>query len=182
MPKMPILRNIWVFVALAMSLVVTKVLPFPLLTWDRTYRLHITSKRCAAQTSGCPRATTKFEDRTKLIATYLISNWLLFGSEVAAIGLTKLALKVGASGGVLRPEFTISDLAVFAIFFINGVAVSLGKGSPEDLSSSTYTNMLIQVFSFGAIPLAAKSLVPHYPDKEFRLVTGQHSALQLFVN
>lgn len=56
---------------------------------------------------------------------FLKGNWLVLG-EVIVILIAKNNPALGASGGILRPEFFISKLGVFAIFFINGVALSLG--------------------------------------------------------
>lgn len=96
----------------------------------------------------------------------LKSNWLVIG-EVFVILLAKFNPALGATGGILRPEFTISKLGVFTIFFINGVALSLSN-TPSELSAATKTNTLIQVFNFGFIPLLFKLLAPFYPDPAFR--------------
>ena len=52
-------------------------------------------------------------------------NWLVMG-EVIVIYLAHLNPSFGATGGRLRPEFFISKLGVFTIFFINGIALSIG--------------------------------------------------------
>eukprot|EP01040_Poterioochromonas_malhamensis_P014873 gene14873-16551_t len=93
-------------------------------------------------------------------------NWLILG-EIFVIFLAKYNPQLGASGGILRPEITISKLGVFVIFFINGVALSL-SGTPSELSAATKTNALIQLFNFGFIPIVVKLLAPFYPDQSFR--------------
>ena len=97
----------------------------------------------------------------------LLSNWLVIG-EIIVIILAKMNPSFGASGGPLKPEFFISKLGVFTIFFINGIALSI-SGSPSELQSTVKTNVIIQTFSFVIIPLLAKLLVPFYPVPEFRL-------------
>lgn len=74
----------------------------------------------------------------------------------------------GATGGPLRPEFTISKCGVFFIFFINGVALQLTGTSSADMQTAVKTNILIQAFNFGLIPLLALLLAPLYPDPVFR--------------
>ena len=61
----------------------------------------------------------------------------------------------GASGGPLKPEFFISKCGVFTIFFINGLSLSI-TSSPEEMSSATKTNALIQLYNYGFIPILAK--------------------------
>ena len=100
------------------------------------------------------------------INKFLRSNWLVIG-EVIVIFLAKINPSFGASGGPLKPEFFISKLGVFTIFFINGIALSI-SGSPSELQSTVKTNILIQTFNFAIIPLMAKLLVPFYPVPEFR--------------
>ena len=57
---------------------------------------------------------------------FVKGNWLVMG-EVFVIYLAHLNPAFGATGGRLRPEFFISKLGVFTIFFINGIALSIGK-------------------------------------------------------
>jgi len=94
------------------------------------------------------------------------ANWLIFG-EIVVIALAKTWPSFGATGGPLRPEIFISKLAVFIIFFINGIALSI-SGSPQELRNSFKTNLMIQLFSFGFLPLLAKFAAPFYPDMAFR--------------
>ena len=58
--------------------------------------------------------------------TFFKGNWLVMG-EVIVIYLAHLNPGFGATGGRLKPEFFISKLGVFTIFFINGIALSIGK-------------------------------------------------------
>lgn len=58
--------------------------------------------------------------------TFLKGNWLVIG-EVLVIALARMNPSFGATGGRLRPEFFVSKLGVFTIFFINGIALSIGK-------------------------------------------------------
>lgn len=51
-------------------------------------------------------------------------NWLVLG-EILVIYLASKNPSFGATGGPLKPEFTISKLGVFTIFFINGIALSI---------------------------------------------------------
>jgi len=97
----------------------------------------------------------------------LQSNWLVLG-EIFVIWLAKQNPYLGCTGGPLRPELTVSKFGVFMIFFINGVALSLSGGSPAEIESATKTNVLIQSFNFGFIPLCIKLLAPFYPDPAFR--------------
>ena len=57
---------------------------------------------------------------------FLKGNWLVIG-EVMVIMMAKINPSFGATGGRLRPEFFISKLGVFTIFFINGIALSIGR-------------------------------------------------------
>lgn len=102
------------------------------------------------------------------VVPFLRSNWLIVG-EVFVIMLAKLNPQLGATGGILRPEFTISKLAVFIIFFINGIALSI-SGSTSELQTAAKTNTMIQLFGYGVIPLLVKLLAPLYPDAAFRSV------------
>lgn len=92
-------------------------------------------------------------------------NWLILG-EVAVIIAAWLNPSIGATGGPLRPEITISKLAIFIIFFINGIALELA-GDPEEVAKSAKSNLFIQMFNFGFIPIIVKYLAPLYPNKEF---------------
>lgn len=105
---------------------------------------------------------------TRAILGFLKSNWLVLG-EVLVIMLAKRNPSFFASGGMFRPEITVSKIGVFTIFFINGVALSLGgSSSPDDVRSATKTNVLIQTYSFLLLPLMAKLLAPLYPVAAFR--------------
>jgi hypothetical protein len=106
-------------------------------------------------------------------------NWLVLG-EILVILVAKQNPRLGASGGILRPEITISKIGVFAIFFINGVAISLSPGTEDNAAVTTQTNMLIQLFSFGLIPLLAKIFAPYYPVPSFRYII--ENFLKLFSN
>ena len=57
---------------------------------------------------------------------FLKGNWLVIG-EMCVIMIAKMNPAFGATGGRLKPEFFISKLGVFTIFFINGIALSIGK-------------------------------------------------------
>lgn len=127
--------------------------------------------------SPLPAATTPSAAVTKLEGTprrskrktllgFLKSNWLIIG-EILVIYFAKKNPAFFASGGWLRPEFYISKVGVFTIFFINGIALSV-SGSPSEMQSAYKTNLCIQLFNFGVIPLAAKFLAPLYPDPAFR--------------
>lgn len=94
------------------------------------------------------------------------SNWLVLG-EIAVIALAKWNPQLGATGGVLRPEIFISQLGVFIIFFINGVALSL-SATPSELSNASKINAMIQFYNFGFIPIFVKLFSRYYPDPAFR--------------
>lgn len=100
------------------------------------------------------------------ILSFFKVNWLILG-EIAVIYIAKNYPHIGATGGILRPEITISKIGVFLIFFINGIALSI-SGSPEELQSAYKTNLTIQLYNFAFIPLLAFVLAPMYPDKAFR--------------
>lgn len=72
---------------------------------------------------------------------------------------------VGATGGPLKPELFISKLGVLTIFFINGIALSL---SGETAMQTMSTNVLIQLYNFGFIPIIFKLLARFYPEPAFR--------------
>lgn len=101
-----------------------------------------------------------------IIKQFLKSNWLIVGQIITMV-LAHLNPQFGATGGVLRPEFFISKCAVFTIFFINGIALSI-SGSPSEMQSATKTNASIQLFNFAVIPLLAYLLVPFFPIPAFR--------------
>jgi len=97
----------------------------------------------------------------------IASNWLILG-EIFVIALAKHNPALGASGGPLRPEITISQMGVFFIFFINGIALQLVGGSAAEMRSVVKTNLLIQTYNFGFIPILVSLLAPFYPDAVFR--------------
>lgn len=66
---------------------------------------------------------------------FLKGNWLVIG-EVMVIMMAKMNPSFGATGGRLRPEFFVSKLGVFTIFFINGIALSIGERSERELWSA----------------------------------------------
>jgi predicted Na+-dependent transporter len=115
--------------------------------------------------SVASKGSDTFSNRLK---RFLKNNWLVLG-EVAVICVAKYNPQLGASGGILKPEFFISKLGVFTIFFINGIALSIGA-SPSELQTATKVNAIIQLFNFGFMPLAAKLLVPFFPIPAFRYV------------
>jgi len=117
----------------------------------------------AAASQVLSRPATRKRD---LLLAMVQSNWLILG-ELVVIALAKAWPHFGATGGPLRPEITISKMAVFIIFFINGIALSI-KGSPQELRNSFKTNSLIQFFSFFFLPLLARLAAPLYPDRAFR--------------
>lgn len=103
-----------------------------------------------------------------MVLKFLRSNWLVLG-EVLAIYLAKRNPSFGATGGPLRPELFISQLGVMFIFFVNGIQLNLSAGgSPSEIALSTKTNLLIQLYNFGLIPIMFKLLAPYYPDPAFR--------------
>lgn len=93
------------------------------------------------------------------------SNWLIFG-EILVIALAWCNPAFGATGGPLKPEFTISKVAVFLIFFINGIALEMAKDE-EGMKTGLKTNSFIQFFNFIGIPLITKLLAGFYPNKQF---------------
>ena len=117
----------------------------------------------AERSSAAATAPSSFIEGFK---TFLKGNWLVLG-EVLVIWIASKWPWLGASGGPLKPEFFISKLGVFTIFFINGLSLSI-TSSPEEMQSATKTNTLIQLFNFGFIPVLAKLLAPYYPEAAFR--------------
>lgn len=101
------------------------------------------------------------------LLSFMKDNWLVIG-ELLVIVAAKINPNIGRTGGILRPEFTINKIAVATIFFINGILMSPVSSTPEGSEAATKFNTLIQLFSFGFIPLVAKLLVPLYPDKSLR--------------
>lgn len=103
---------------------------------------------------------------SKKFKKWSVQNWLILG-EIAVIIAAWLNPAFGATGGPLKPEFTISKVAIFIIFFINGIALEIG-GSPDEVAKSAKSNLFIQLFNFGLMAVAAKFLAPFYPNAEFR--------------
>ena len=101
-----------------------------------------------------------------IIASFLYNNWLILG-EVLVIYLAKQNPHFFKSGGSLRPEFWISKVGVFIIFFINGIALSI-SGSSDDLRKAGKTNAIILSYNFAFLPLFAKAFSQFYPDPAFR--------------
>ncbi len=97
---------------------------------------------------------------------WMKNNWLIIG-ELIAIGLAWMNPSFGATGGPLRPEITISKIAISIIFFINGIALNLNS-SPSEMKSSVKTNSFIQIFNFAGFTLAVRALAEFYPDPAFR--------------
>lgn len=100
----------------------------------------------------------------QVILSFLYNNWLVLG-EVLVIYLAKQNPHFFKSGGALRPEFWISKVGVFVIFFINGIALSI---STDDLQSAGKTNAIILSYNFAFLPLFAKAFSQFYPDPAFR--------------
>jgi hypothetical protein len=100
----------------------------------------------------------------QVILSFLYNNWLVLG-EVLVIYLAKQNPHFFKSGGALRPEFWISKVGVFVIFFINGIALSI---STDDLQSASKTNAIILSYNFAFLPLFAKAFSQFYPDPAFR--------------
>jgi len=113
-----------------------------------------------------PESPPKLSKERHPFIKALAENWLVLG-EIFVIILAKQYPHLGATGGPLKPEFYISKLGVFTIFFINGVALSLSGGGDE-LAAQTKTNLLIQGFNFGFIPVFVKLFARFYPDPAFR--------------
>ena len=126
------------------------------------------SARMAATTSMHAEAAGKKSRQGSIIKVqrFFRENWLVLG-EVLVILIAKQFPHWGATGGPLRPEFYISKLGVFTIFFINGIALSI-SGTPDEMQAAYKTNLMIQLFNFGFIPLCAILLAPLYPEKAFR--------------
>jgi sodium/bile acid cotransporter 7 len=112
---------------------------------------------------------TKFSESPfiKGLSKFAKSNWLVLG-EVVVIVIAKLWPKLGCTGGPLKPEFFISKLGVFLIFFLNGMAISMKKDESDKTNTIGKTNMLIQTFNIIFIPLVTKLLATLYPNPSFR--------------
>ena len=132
------------------------------------------SVQASTSNSNSNSNSNSYGKRNNFLVGLVKSNWLVLG-EILVIILAKYNPALGATGGILRPEITISKIGVFTIFFINGVALSLGGGSPAEISTATKTNVLIQGFNFGFIPLVVKLLAKYYPEPAFRY-TVQNSS------
>ena len=96
---------------------------------------------------------------------FLWNNSLLIG-EFIVITIARLNPRIGMTGGPLRPEITISKLGVLAIFFINGIQLSLGAN--EDMHDMLKLNAFIQSYNMLLLPLLARLLAGHYPDVTMR--------------
>mgnify|MGYP000546788929 CR=1 FL=1 len=69
----------------------------------------------------------------------------------------------------MKPELFVSKIGVFTIFFINGIAIApFAQTSEAERAAGFKTNLLIQLFNFGMIPVITKILAPMYPDPMFR--------------
>lgn len=133
----------------------------------QAFNRRIKAVQLSSTVDNSPATATEGKRLSNSLSTWLKANWLVLG-EVLVIVLAKMKPHWGATGGPLRPELTISKIGVFTIFFINGVALSLSSSSPDEVSTATKTNALIQVYNFLAIPLLLKLLAPLYPDAAFR--------------
>ena len=104
------------------------------------------------------------------VKSFAKGNWLVIG-EVIVILIAKKWPKLGCTGGPLKPEFWISKVGVFLIFFINGIAISLKKDDSDPSGMIGKTNFMIQFYNIGFIPLVTRLLVPFYPNPAFRYFT-----------
>lgn len=85
------------------------------------------------------------------VLTRIKKEWFIIGI-VAVIVLAKLEPSVGIKGGPLRPEVTITYIAVSAIFFNSGLSLRT-----EELTSAVLhvrLHLLVQTFTLVFFPLA----------------------------
>eukprot|EP01038_Epipyxis_sp_PR26KG_P017670 gene17670-24583_t len=80
----------------------------------------------------------------------LLSNWFII-SEILVILFAYWKPFVGKTGGMLRPELTISKIGVAWIFFINGL--SLSSEQLRNAMLGFRVNLLTQLHSMVIIPL-----------------------------
>ncbi|XP_014251361.1 sodium/bile acid cotransporter 7-B-like [Cimex lectularius] len=82
-------------------------------------------------------------------------NWFLFG-VLLCILLAQLFPSLGATGGVLKPEWTVKYGAVGVIFFISGLSLRLVD--LVEAAESYRIHAFIQIFTFVVIPLVVQIL------------------------
>jgi sodium/bile acid cotransporter 7 len=86
--------------------------------------------------------------------------------EVVVILIAKWWPELMASGGILKAEWLVGKIGVFVIFFLNGIALRIDS-DPVELKKQAKTNVLIQVWNMGFMPLCAWLMAGYYPDKQF---------------
>ena len=82
---------------------------------------------------------------------FLVANYFLVGMLVG-VALAYLAPSLGATGGPLRPEFTVNQVMIRAMFLISGLNLPLTE--LKKAVTNVKANALIQAFIFG-LPAAA---------------------------
>lgn len=93
--------------------------------------------------------------KTRSIKEILWRQWFLL-SVLLCILFAEIFPNLGATGGILHPEYTVKYLAVGVIFFISGISMTL-----DEILTATTTYKLhafIQCFTFIFIPLMVLTL------------------------
>ena len=109
----------------------------------------------------------KLSNFLKGLKKVALNNWLVIG-EVIVILFAKAFPKIGCTGGPLKPEFFVSKVGVFLIFFINGISITLKQQDDAMARTIGKTNLLIQLYNIAFIPMVALLLAPIYPHEAFR--------------
>lgn len=107
-------------------------------------------------------ATTQQQTVTSII----LGNWFVL-SQFLCMGLAYLNPSIGRTGGVLKPEITVSKLGVSLIFFFNGLKISAEQ--LKEASSDLRINFLVLFYNLVFIPLVTRFLVaPFIPSELLR--------------
>lgn len=86
---------------------------------------------------------------------FLVANYFLVGM-LSGVALAYLAPGVGATGGPVRPEFTVNQVMIRVMFLISGLNLPLTE--LKKAVTNVRANALIQAFIFG-FPAAATAYV-----------------------
>ncbi|CAM9911603.1 unnamed protein product, partial [Choristocarpus tenellus] len=106
----------------------------------------------ALLTQGGQAGDTSYRTATSIrsrVLGFANKRFFLLGAAVA-VSVAKLLPWLGATGGPLRPEYTVNKVGIALIFFLIGLSIRL-----RDLASAAVNvrlNLFIFIFSLGVLP------------------------------